>query len=584
MVFSIFKKSLRSFHRRARSDESWLAQSRFPSLNNVVTRTYSLGDFQSALVEYSAHSVLAINTASAASSAASSSVSPSASRISSALDRITKLEVQLAEGENLKTQLELRKKQTTDAKDKFAALLASQKAETEQQRSRCEELQARIKSLEQKIRHMDRFYALLDELDPYIPGFTSSQHKPLWASKDEERIVDRIKVVSKRPDSLWKPIIDAIVGPIPSEEYMFQVNETLRLRKEGREYAKYAKFWERKARQVCHDVEFPCLDQLDEVDQTRVDDRGTVLDDMVGILKRGDDLKSRSGHRRVRFAELAVESASKATHPLLHGLIDIDDRDTTMLDDVVEALKRGEEPPRIGPNYHSTKPTTTTKLSKRREKPVQVESQHGSGDDILTFIGVDSIVSSPKVPCTSSSSSNSVSTGRPSIKVSERRNILSMLDTNLQVRSTKNSDPANIGGERVMSDLKNHSPPRHPSTRIPIFRSRKPLPLFTEPPNVNSAPSKALSLKNTTLCSASESTLDISLASQPASPHKSATVVTPLSKYTRTPKFPKPLHSEKPEVTMGKENVAVRESPLGLKSKTVLSKGRRLLQDFARSK
>ncbi|KAL6306885.1 hypothetical protein BKA93DRAFT_709320, partial [Sparassis latifolia] len=76
-------------------------------------------------------------------------------------------------------------------------------------------------------------------------------YRDLSAGTDPEAaLVTAIKEATARPDSVWATLLEPLIGTRTPEEYLAQVQCTLRARKELRDWRKRAKFWKRAAREA----------------------------------------------------------------------------------------------------------------------------------------------------------------------------------------------------------------------------------------------------------------------------------------------------------------------------------------------
>ncbi|THH16022.1 hypothetical protein EUX98_g9368 [Antrodiella citrinella] len=106
----------------------------------------------------------------------------------------------------------------------------------------------------------------------------------------EESVVDAIKLAMEDPESIWRRLLDPLVGSRSPQDYLAQTKCTLKARRESRDWQKRTRFWKETARQDGRHASIvtPSVSQLSDVSAIAVPtERKVVLDDMLGKLREG---------------------------------------------------------------------------------------------------------------------------------------------------------------------------------------------------------------------------------------------------------------------------------------------------------
>ncbi|EKM56749.1 uncharacterized protein PHACADRAFT_183341 [Phanerochaete carnosa HHB-10118-sp] len=107
-----------------------------------------------------------------------------------------------------------------------------------------------------------RYKALLD-----IPVLSAVLAHLTAGDDPEEALVDAIKQAINEPGSTWRTLLEPVTGPRSPEDYIAQVNCTLRARREGRDWQKRAAFWRHSAKENGRhkDTVTPSASQLSDI-------------------------------------------------------------------------------------------------------------------------------------------------------------------------------------------------------------------------------------------------------------------------------------------------------------------------------
>ncbi|KAI0080470.1 hypothetical protein K474DRAFT_1589783, partial [Panus rudis PR-1116 ss-1] len=120
---------------------------------------------------------------------------------------------------------------------------------------------------------------------------SASAHKPvldfafqrtLEGVDPEESVVLAIKSELQKRDSVWRGLLEPVVGARSSDEYIAQVDCTLRARRDARDWRKKAKYWKGNAKQDARhaDTVTPSVSQLSDVLEELPAERKRAVEDL----------------------------------------------------------------------------------------------------------------------------------------------------------------------------------------------------------------------------------------------------------------------------------------------------------------
>ncbi|CAL1709491.1 unnamed protein product [Somion occarium] len=127
---------------------------------------------------------------------------------------------------------------------------------------------------------------------------TASAHKPvlelafrrtLDGEDPEEAVVHAIKDEMDNMGSVWRALLEPIVGQRSPDDYLAQVDCTLKARREARDWRKKARFWKNSAKEGERHAATvtPSVSALSDVVDELPPERQKVVDEMLAKLRNG---------------------------------------------------------------------------------------------------------------------------------------------------------------------------------------------------------------------------------------------------------------------------------------------------------
>ncbi len=168
----------------------------------------------------------------------------------------------------------------------------------------------KIQQLEAENERLRKFIGIVVSSGGHKPVLQRAFDNVADGRDPEEALLDAIRDAILQQDSIWKTLLEPVLGPRSQAEYLAQVNCTLRARRDVRDWRKRARFWKINAKDDGRheDTVTPSVSQLSDIVEVLSPERQKALDALVEKLRFGN-------LQKLEHAELA-EGGEPSTRAL----------------------------------------------------------------------------------------------------------------------------------------------------------------------------------------------------------------------------------------------------------------------------